>query len=71
MKVDKVYCDDWVALYVDGELKCQGHDIPLRTIFNILNIPIESHEFVDEEAIELGVAWPDRFSDFQPGQLEP
>lgn len=44
IRITFVDAGDWIGLYVDGDLKAQGHDIPEHEVARILvnSIPIDN-----------------------------
>lgn len=44
MKVVIAYADDWSGLYIDGELKLQGHNLDQRELIRALGVECEEFE---------------------------
>lgn len=51
MQLTRLWADDWQALYADGELVHQGHDIPLeeaiRVIPGVEYASLETYAYTD------------------------
>ena len=47
MKVHILDFDDWVALYLNGEKKLEGHSLHLQDVLELLDVDCE-YEFVEE-----------------------
>ena len=47
MKVHVLDFDDWVALYLNGEKKLEGHSLQLQDVLELLGVDCE-YEFVEE-----------------------
>lgn len=48
-KVTLVKADDWIALYVDGRIKCQNHRLKEKDVLEALGINFEVIECKDLE----------------------
>lgn len=44
---------DWEGMYVDGELKCEGHSLQCTEILKALGIKYERRELPDEVVEEM------------------
>lgn len=58
-----VILDDWVAVYVDGNMKAQGHDLSARKILEILDIEYEKLYLETENLEEFGYTLPSKFEE--------
>jgi hypothetical protein len=36
MKIDLVYADDWVGLYIDNKLEMEGHSLRLGSVIELI-----------------------------------
>lgn len=71
MEVKIIHSDDWVALYVDGEVKAQGHSLPPRDVLAAVDIESTDHG-VEQEYDERVLAmegFPVYFEEFPEGVL--
>ncbi len=50
---------DWIAMYVDGEMKLQGHSLRPEDIVKALGVEVESKELSDERLEELHWSFPE------------
>jgi hypothetical protein len=54
---------DWEALYVDGKLFCQGHEVETYDVLRALGIKCDGFDVSDDEMEELGCSFPDLLSE--------
>lgn len=52
MKIDIQTCDDWIALYKDGEKVYEGHSCPLHFGLEALGIEFTSRD-LDAEGLDV------------------
>lgn len=58
-----VAAGDWEGLYVNGELKCEGHSLSHYDIFKALNINVDFKEISDNEIDRLRWSFPERLDE--------
>jgi len=64
IKIVFLNTDDWSGIYVDGELKSEGHSMTAYDMLEILKIKHESIYVGDEKFEELfGSSCPDTFDE--------
>jgi hypothetical protein len=47
MKIQFVTAGDWIAMYVDGKLKVEGHSLAYFHILDALGLPYEEPRHID------------------------
>lgn len=68
MKLQRVYCTDWEAWYLDGKKIAEGHSVPafllVAALRNRLGLEVgEPSELTDQEVEALGWSFPDQFEE--------
>lgn len=62
MKVDIIEIDDWIALYVDGDLKLSGHTLNPVTLLQAVGVTA-SHQYIDFDHRKHEFNFAPRFED--------
>ena len=62
MKVTFVSGDDWQGLYIDGELKREGHSLAARDVLELLGVRCD-YVTADQQWLEESGDLPRRLSD--------
>lgn len=59
MKIDLIYLEDWIGIYVDGKLKAENHTLSPEEVLDAVGIKYSSEEIENFEYGHL----PENFKD--------
>ena len=63
-KIHVAECDDWIALYIDGERVIQGHSLSWTEVLDALELEYTGEYYEKEESLEkMGNEFPEKQGD--------